>query len=95
MTGHLFEKERTELVERYEGQIKSLRQELTRLQEKLEEEREVLAQRFDQEKEGIEEQLAQQLRDELEVRNVLSFDGYVRLYAHHYPWKVKNNICFF
>lgn len=66
-SGHVFEKEKTELMERYEAQIESMRQELNILQGKLEEEREVLAQRFDNEKELIEEQLAQQLRDELEV----------------------------
>lgn len=54
-------------MEKYEDQIQSLRQELNRLEGKVEEEREVLAQRFSGEKEAIEEQLAQQLREELEV----------------------------
>lgn len=54
-------------MEKYEEQIHTMRDELNRLQEKLEEEREVLAQRFDNEKEVIEEQLAHQLREELEV----------------------------
>ena len=65
--GHIFERERDELREKYEEQIEILKQQLAQLQEKLEEEREMLAQRFEGEKEAIEEQLAQQIREELEV----------------------------
>ena len=71
--GHIFERERDELREKYEEQIEVLKQQLTQLQEKLEEEREMLAQRFEGEKEAIEEQLAQQIREELEVCIAFAF----------------------
>ena len=67
ITGHVFEREREELKEKYEEQIQLLQQQLDQLQEKLEEERESLAQRFEGDREAIEEQLAQQIREELEV----------------------------
>ena len=70
--GHIFEREREELKEKYEEQIELLRQQLAQLQEKLDEERELLAQRFEGEKEAIEEQLAQQIREELEVSMTLN-----------------------
>lgn len=65
--GHVFEREKTELKERYEEQIANLHGELELLRGKLEEEREALAQRYEVEKEALEEQLAQQIREELEV----------------------------
>lgn len=65
--GHVFERERAELKEKYEEQIAALHQELELLREKLEEEREALAQRYEMEKDSMEDQLAQQIREELEV----------------------------
>ena len=61
-----------ELREKYEQQIELLRQQLSQLQEQLEEEKELLTQRYESERETIEDQLAQQIRDELEVRKNLS-----------------------
>ena len=66
--GHVFEREMEELREKYEQQIELLRQQLSQLQEQLEEEKELLTQRYESERETIEDQLAQQIRDELEVR---------------------------
>ena len=65
--GHVFEREMEELKEKYEQQIELLQQQLSQLQERLEEERELLTQRYEGEREAIEDQLAQQIREELEV----------------------------
>ena len=65
--GHVFEREMEELKEKYEQQIELLRQQLSQLQEQLEEEKELLTQRYENEREAIEDQLAQQIREELEV----------------------------
>ena len=69
VAGHIFEREKTELVEKYEEQIDVLRQELKALQERMEVERDSLGQRYEAEKDRIEEVLAQQIRDEIEVCN--------------------------
>ena len=66
-SGHVFERESTALKEKYEEQIAALREELEVLRGKLVEEREALALRYDADKEVLEEQLAQQIREELEV----------------------------
>ena len=66
-SGHVFERESTALKEKYEEQIAALREELEVLRGKLVEEREALALRYDADKEVLEEQLAQQIKEELEV----------------------------
>ncbi|XP_052767676.1 ninein-like protein isoform X2 [Mya arenaria] len=64
---HVFEREKSEIQERYENEISLLRGELDRLHGKLDTEREAMVQQYTEQKHSLEEQLAQQIREELEA----------------------------
>jgi hypothetical protein len=63
-----FEREKEELVKRYEEQVQFLRQQLHNLEDKMESEREVLARKFEDERMALEEELSCAIREELQVR---------------------------
>ena len=68
--GHVFEREKMELQERYEGEMAALRKELEELQVAMETEREHLAREArdsEDQHASLEQAMAQQIRDELQV----------------------------
>ncbi|KAL3873034.1 hypothetical protein ACJMK2_036196 [Sinanodonta woodiana] len=61
-----FEEERSELIAQHEVKVEELRQQLAEAEQKMEEEREALAQRFEVDREELEEEIATQIREEVE-----------------------------
>lgn len=68
-TDKSYEREKEELVKKYEEQVQFLRQQLHNLEDKMESEREALTKKFQDDRAGLEEELACAIREELKVRS--------------------------
>lgn len=68
-TDKSYEREKEELVKKYEEEVQFLRQQLHNLEDKMESEREALTKKFQDDRAGLEEELACAIREELKVRS--------------------------
>lgn len=65
--GNAYESEHENVVQRYESDIKILKQTIEGLQNKTDEEREIIGRRFEEDREIMQEEIAKEIRQELEV----------------------------